>query len=337
MGKAGKPGFYAVARGHVPGVYTEWSDCEAQTKAFKGCLHKKFNTLDAANAYLAENGVSGGHRTTFASPSTLPAVASSSKSHQSRNHGTKPYERHSSKKPRMSRSNEKAGSTKSRWSALSTEVVEDESGWNVVYSDGACKGNGNAGSVAGVGVWWGPGDSRNIAERCPGAQTNNRAELIAIVRVLETTPHSKHPLLIKTDSKYSISCFREWLPKWKRSNFKTSSGEPVKNRSLILYLDALLDQRARRGQKVHLQYVKGHAGIIGNEGADYEANQGVKKPLAPERDWDALTDALQEETPDHQVSSGEHRTPAISQADLEAFAAGLADDDEELWAECTEH
>jgi ribonuclease HI len=64
---------------------------------------------------------------------------------------------------------------------------------------------------------------RNIAERCPGEQTNNRAELIvsrnlyinvvnvinvvqAILRVLESTPFSKKPLLIKTDSQYSINC-----------------------------------------------------------------------------------------------------------------------------------
>jgi hypothetical protein len=38
--------------------------------------------------------------------------------------------------------------------------VEDESEWDVVYSDGACKGNGQVGSVAGIGVWWGPDDSR---------------------------------------------------------------------------------------------------------------------------------------------------------------------------------
>ena len=36
----------------------------------------------------------------------------------------------------------------------------DESGWDVVYSDGACKGNGKVGSVAGIGVWWGPDDPR---------------------------------------------------------------------------------------------------------------------------------------------------------------------------------
>lgn len=38
--------------------------------------------------------------------------------------------------------------------------IEGESDWDVVYSDGACKGNGQVGSVAGVGVWWGPNDPR---------------------------------------------------------------------------------------------------------------------------------------------------------------------------------
>lgn len=30
----------------------------------------------------------------------------------------------------------------------------------IVYCDGACKGNGQVGAIAGVGVWWGPNDSR---------------------------------------------------------------------------------------------------------------------------------------------------------------------------------
>ncbi|KAK7063903.1 ribonuclease H-like domain-containing protein [Favolaschia claudopus] len=166
--------------------------------------------------------------------------------------------------------------------------VLDESEWDVVYSDGACKGNGQVGSVAGVGVWWGHDDPRNVAERCPGDQTNNRAELIAIVRVLETTPHSKKPLLIKTDSKYSIQCFEDWLPGWIRNGWRTSNNEPVKNVGVIKYLAALLDTRARRGQKVRLQYVKGHVGITGNEGADRQANLGAQDPPMKERDWAKL-------------------------------------------------
>ena len=111
---------------------------------------------------------------------------------QARN-GLKPYEKPSSAKPDAKVDDITRGPS-SRWSALSSEVIQDESGWDVVYSDGACKGNGKVGSTAGVGVWWGVNDKRygarsishtsltftcrNIAERCPGSQTNNRAELI---------------------------------------------------------------------------------------------------------------------------------------------------------------
>jgi len=51
------------------------------------------------------------------------------------------------------------GGNKGKKRALSLDV-EDESVWDVVYSDGACKGNGKVGSVAGVGVWWGHNDPR---------------------------------------------------------------------------------------------------------------------------------------------------------------------------------
>ncbi|TFK63966.1 ribonuclease H-like protein, partial [Pluteus cervinus] len=163
----------------------------------------------------------------------------------------------------------------------------DEVGWDVVYSDGACKGNGRPGSVAGIGVWWGHDDPRNLAERCPGDQSSNRAELIAVIRVLETAPPSKTPLLIKTDSQYSISCFEEWLPKWRLNGFRTST-RPVKNLGIIKYLSALLDKRKESGQIVCLQYVKGHTryDLEGNDGADYQANLGTLLSRADELDWE---------------------------------------------------
>ncbi|KDR85557.1 hypothetical protein GALMADRAFT_35681, partial [Galerina marginata CBS 339.88] len=146
--------------------------------------------------------------------------------------------------------------------------------WDIVYSDGACKGNGKVGSIAGVGVWWGPNDSRNIAERCPGDQTNNRAELIAILRVLETTPLTKKPLLIRTDSQYSISCFQFWISTWQKKNWCTAAGTPVKNAGIIRCISKHIDIRSKSGQKVVLEYVKGHSGFVGNEGADEMANRG---------------------------------------------------------------
>ncbi|KAF9532113.1 ribonuclease H-like domain-containing protein, partial [Crepidotus variabilis] len=168
----------------------------------------------------------------------------------------------------------------------------DESKYEVVYSDGACKGNGKADPVAGIGVWWGHDDHRNLGERCPGEQTNNRAELIAILRVLEETPISKRPLLIKTDSKYSIDCLQNWFGKWSSTGWKNSSGQPVKNRGVIECIDKMIKIRNWKGQAVDLVYVKGHSGHVGNDGADFMANIGTTKSPLPDRDWEALLQKL---------------------------------------------
>ncbi|KAI9057956.1 ribonuclease H-like protein [Trametes sanguinea] len=369
MGKSGKPGFYAVARGRVPGIYSTWDECQAQTAGFAGNKHQKFSSLEQARQYLAQNGVAA--PVPPPSATAASAVASSSRnieagsSKRGRTHGTKPYAR--IKSPQSSSAASGSNTRNSQWAALAQEIIEDESGWDVVYSDGACKGNGKTGAIAGVGVWWAENDPRNLAERCPGAQTNNRAELIAIVRVLETTPLAKRPLLIKTDSKYSISCksldrmrihldthrssgFRHWMPKWIANSFRTSSGEPVKNAPLIRYLSALLDERARHGQKVHLQYIKGHAGHEGNEGADRMANLGATLPIQPERDWQALMIAevcvlarvlLVSVIVEAQQFAGRASGPvamivpstssaSMSNAELKEYAACLADDAEWL-------
>ncbi|KAJ3721993.1 ribonuclease H-like domain-containing protein [Lentinula raphanica] len=161
----------------------------------------------------------------------------------------------------------------------------------VVYCDGACKGNGKIGSVAGIGVWWGHDDPRNLAERCPGDQTNNRAELVAICRVFETTPFRKSLLTIKTDSKYSINCFNSWFSNWEANGWRKSDGTEIKNLDLIRYIYVLLRARSQFKQPVELVYVKGHAGIVGNEGADSLANLGATMPEQEDRDWVALREA----------------------------------------------
>jgi ribonuclease HI len=71
---------------------------------------------------------------------------------------------------------------------------------------------------------------RNLSERCPGAQTNNRAEIYAIVRLLEEAPMNgrKSRLIIKTDSKYTINCV-DWASRWELKGWMRSPGEKVKN------------------------------------------------------------------------------------------------------------
>jgi len=128
----------------------------------------------------------------------------------------------------------------------------------VVHTDGACPNNGKQGARAGIGVWYGSDDPRNIAEACPGEPTNNRAELFAIIRALEeTSQNSVEEIIIKTDSKYCIGCFSKWYKTWERNGWKNSKGEPVVNQGMIRLALAMLSLRNLRGEKVTIVHVRG--------------------------------------------------------------------------------
>ena len=77
----------------------------------------------------------------------------------------------------------------------------------------------------------------------------------------------------------------EWFHKWKKAGWKTNRGGPVVNRDLIKYILALLQYRNLLGKRVKFEYVQGHAGIEGNEGADYQANRGAELPEKADRVW----------------------------------------------------
>lgn len=255
-------------------------DCREQVDGYPCAKYKKLRTIEEAEAWVFGGASRSGPIEQRSDPYPVrPKTKSANHSHDQASAGPSNDTSHAAAEP-------------SRVTAsFLSAPVED-----VVYTDGACSGNGQYGSVAGIGVWWGSYDTRNLSERCPGRQTNNRAELIAIIRALETTPITSVPLAIKSDSKYAIKCFTDWLPGWRRRNFTTSKGTPVKNVELVKYMDALFSSRQRSGQQVRLEHVRGHAGEEGNEGADALAVSGTKLQEVEEPDWDALRFILEKES-----------------------------------------
>ncbi|KAJ2808911.1 hypothetical protein H4R20_000556 [Coemansia guatemalensis] len=152
----------------------------------------------------------------------------------------------------------------------------------VVYTDGASARNGRRGAAAGVGVYFGENDPRNISEPLEGArQTNQRAELTAILRAIESlSTDCKKAIQICTDSMYSINCLTAWFHNWERNGWMGSTGKPVENQDIIQKILSLIRARVdNAAPAIRFVHVRGHAGISGNEAADQLAVAGAKRLL----------------------------------------------------------
>jgi len=140
-----------------------------------------------------------------------------------------------------------------------------------IFTDGACRGNPGPGG-------WGAllrfkGNEKTI-KGSEAETTNNRMELMAAIRALETLTQ---PCQVKltTDSKYVLQGLTEWMPNWKKRNWKTAAKKPVKNVDLWQRLDA-----ATQAHEIDWHWVKGHSGHAENELADQLANEAVDEMLA---------------------------------------------------------
>jgi len=140
----------------------------------------------------------------------------------------------------------------------------------VMYTDGACSGNPGPG---GWGVWL--QSQGHEKELCGGASdtTNNRMELQAAIAGLNALTRPCRVELY-TDSQYLRQGILEWIQQWQQRGWRTADRKPVKNQDLW---QALVAAAARHELKWH--WVKGHAGVAGNERADALARRGLQAHL----------------------------------------------------------
>ena len=99
--------------------------------------------------------------------------------------------------------------------------------------------------------------------------TNNRMEMTAIIEALKIVKMDCN-ITLYTDSKYVMDGITKWLSNWKKKGWITSNKKPVKNKDLWQTLEESISKH-----NIEWQWVKGHAGIPGNEKADELANQGI--------------------------------------------------------------
>jgi len=147
-----------------------------------------------------------------------------------------------------------------------------------VYTDGACSNNGGPNAKAGLGIYFGKNDPRNVSKKVGGKQTNNVAELSAIIEahalIAEHMREGKQVELY-SDSKYAIGCVTSYGKKMSLSNWKkTIPNKELVRKAYDLYFGE---------DRVIFKHIKAHTGktdihSLGNAGADHLANISIELP-----------------------------------------------------------
>jgi len=134
----------------------------------------------------------------------------------------------------------------------------------LLFTDGACRGNPGPGGWGCILRHVRTGQEKELSGGAPRT-TNNQMELQAVIEGLSALQR-RTTVEVITDSTYVAKGCSEWLPNWKKNNWRRRQGKnwaPVKNEQLWGKLDELLTTH-----RVKFAVVKGHSGHPENERCD---------------------------------------------------------------------
>ena len=146
-----------------------------------------------------------------------------------------------------------------------------------VYTDGACSNNGRDNAIAGIGIFFGINDDRNVSRKLEGKQTNNIAELTAIVEtynIIEADIINDKKIVIVSDSKYAIRCISSYGEKCHNNNWN----ENIPNKDLVKTAYELYKNKLNvKFIHINAHTKKRDIHSIGNECADNLAINAIRK------------------------------------------------------------
>ncbi len=125
-----------------------------------------------------------------------------------------------------------------------------------IYTDGASSGNPGPGGYGTVLLY-----KQHRKELSEGFRltTNNRMELLAVIRGLQAIKRTGHSVTIYSDSKYVVDAVEKgWLWNWEKKNFKGKKNPDLWKEFMVVF----------RRHKVSFKWVKGHDGNPLNERCD---------------------------------------------------------------------
>ena len=143
----------------------------------------------------------------------------------------------------------------------------------IMYTDGACSGNPGPGGWA--AILMPEGRPPTELSGCYRRTTNNRMELIAVIRGLESlAPGSE--VTVYSDSTYVVNGVnRGWARRWQENGWMRNAKDPAVNPDLW---EQLLELCAKH--KVKLQWVRGHSKDSLNNRADELAVTAINRAVS---------------------------------------------------------
>lgn len=122
-----------------------------------------------------------------------------------------------------------------------------------VYTDGSCYKNGQINAISGIGIFFAENDNRNTAKIINIGNTNNSAELVAIIeayKLIITDLLSSKKICIITDSDYSIKCATSYGEKCAKNNWNKN----IPNKNLVQHLYNIYTTN----DNLKLKHIKAH-------------------------------------------------------------------------------
>jgi len=144
-----------------------------------------------------------------------------------------------------------------------------------IFTDGAAQGNPGPG---GYGVVLKYKSHRKELSEGFRNTTNNRMELLAVIKGLKALTKTGLDVTIYSDSKYVVDAIEKgWLDNWVKTGFKKKKNVDLWKEFLPLY----------KKHKIKFVWVKGHAGNPENERCDQLAVAAANRPsLKPDKGFE---------------------------------------------------
>jgi ribonuclease HI len=135
----------------------------------------------------------------------------------------------------------------------------------IIYTDGASRGNPGPGGYGAVLM---SGKHRKELSEGFRKTTNNRMELLAVIKAFEALKKEGSNVVLYTDSKYVSDAFNKgWVFNWEKKNFKKKKNVDLWKTLLKLY----------RKHNVEIHWVEGHSNVKENERCDKLAVEASKQ------------------------------------------------------------